>query len=604
MLRRFSLALILLICLVVLISAPYLIDGRSHEFGLRGAAVYAASRDSYSLSSPIQLLSAPKIALESGTLSMPPNRTGLARSGEMLAMLITGKSARMMLDGATFSVDFTSAEATSSAFAQGGIAPLVSAFQKLQFDALAVRDSALRVRTADGAVLLLDHLNADVTAKPDGAARAAGSFVFRGETVTFDTALGTTADSGGARPISATVQSGLLNAKLDGAFMLGESPRVTSQQAEINIPNLRRAARWFGVPWRDGSGFEDVHLKGQLEWTNRTVAFQKAVVQMDGNEGSGTLSVNFAGARPALDGTLALKTFDLSKYFAKPAATGTDAQAAASDTASVLDVIRQSDNLEFALLKIIDADLRLSSDSVTLPGTSIGRSAATLSVRSGKMLADIAELEIDDGTKAGGQLRIDTNGFRPAFEVRGKLEALDVGRAAQLVFGHPTVQGHGDVTVDISAAGSDGETLLNSLNGKLCVTLDEGGLLGIDVNKLVAAVNDKESPSVWRAASAGAISVDKLDAKFILAKGTIRTESAEAQSGGRTMKAQGAIDLPRRSIDMELAIGDTPVADPVQDTGSVPDAKLVRTREVIDMRGPWSEPVVKAGTGSPAAHPG
>jgi uncharacterized protein involved in outer membrane biogenesis len=299
-----------------------------------------------------------------------------------------------------------------------------------------------------------------------------------------------------------------------------------------------------------------------------------------------------------------LKTFDLSKYFAKPAATGTDAQAAAGDTASVLDVIRQSDNLEFALLKIIDAELRLSSDSVTLPGTSIGRSAATLSVRSGKMLADIAELEIDDGTKAGGQLRIDTNGFRPAFEVRGKLEALDVGRAAQLVFGHPTVQGHGDVTVDISAAGSDGETLLNSLNGKLCVTLDEGGLLGIDVNKLVAAVNDKESPSVWRAASAGAISVDKLDAKFILAKGTIRPESAEAQSGGRTMKAQGAIDLPRRSIDMELAIGDTPVADPVQDTGSVPDAKLVRTREVIDMRGPWSEPVVKAGAGSPAAHPG
>ena len=88
--RRFFGALALTFCLVLLITTPYFIDGRSTT--LRGAAVYAASRDSYSLSAPVRILQAPIVDLESGTLSMPPSRTGLARSGEVLAMLITGKA--------------------------------------------------------------------------------------------------------------------------------------------------------------------------------------------------------------------------------------------------------------------------------------------------------------------------------------------------------------------------------------------------------------------------------------------------------------------------------------------------------------------------------
>lgn len=594
-LRRFSLALILLICLVVLIGAPYLIDGRYNDLTLRGATVLAASRDSYSLSSPIRLLEAPVIALESGTLSMPPNRTGLARSGEMLAMLVTGKSSRMTLERATFTADFSTPEATfAQGSMQGGVAPLVSAFQKLQFDGLGVRDSAIRIKTADGAILLLDELTADVTAKPDGVIRATGSFVFRGEKVNFDTTLATTADpQSGARPISATLDSELLNAKLEGSYMLGENPRVISPQAELNVPNLRRAARWFGAAWRPGAGFENFRAKGQLEWGNRTVAFQKAVVQLDGNEATGTLSVNFSGTRPAVDGTLGLKTFDASKYLAGDAQPQVSQETKDKDQ-SFLALVRNADRLEFPLIKTVDADLRLSSDSIVVPGATFGRSAATISLKGGKMLADIAELEIDDGTKAGGQVRIDTNAIEPAYNIRGKFEALDVGRAAQTLFGHPTVQGRGDVTIDISAAGGNGEELLGSLGGKLCVTLNEGGLLGIDVNKLIAAVNGNQFENVWREASSGAISVDKLDARFALAKGTIRTESAEAQSGGRTMKAEGAIDLPRRSIDLELAIGERIEVDPAQHDASIPH----KPREVIDMRGPWEEPVVKAGVGS------
>ncbi len=137
----------------------------------------------------------------------------------------------------------------------------------------------------------------------------------------------------------------------------------------------------------------------------------------------------------------------------------------------------------------------------TLPTFTIGRSAATVSLRSGKMLADIAELEIDDGTRGGGQIRIDMSGANPSYDVQAKFESADVGRSVQAVFGHPTVQGRGSITVDLTATGNTGESLLRSLGGKLCVILAEGGRVGLDVNKLAAA-SEPLPEGAWQEVSA------------------------------------------------------------------------------------------------------
>jgi AsmA protein len=600
-------ALAILVCLLFLIAVPYVIDPRNKDLALTGAAVFAASRDSYALSAPVRLIKTPMIELESGTLSMPNSRSGIGRGGEVLAALITGKSARLALDDATFTADFSAGEA---GFAQGAsvesLAPLVTALQRLQFDALSVRNSSVRMKMADGSVIRLDDLFADVSAKPDGTVRTTGSFVFRGEKVDFDTTLGAASEQlAGERPLTASFQSRVLNAKLGGTLLVADAPRLIAPQAELTIPNLRRAARWLGANLQSGAGFENFYAKGQLEWVNRTLAFQKAAVQMDGNEASGTFSINFAGARPALDGTLGLKTLDLTKYFGSR-----DKPSAAREDGSLLSLVRDAEGLEFPLIQAVDADLRISSDSVVIPGMTVGRSAATISLRGGKMIADLAEFEIDEATRGGGQLRIDATAARPTYDIRGKLEALDLGPAAQAVFGHPTVQGRGAVTIELTASGNDGTQLLRSLDGKLCVTLNEGGLLGLDVNKLVAEANSDEPAGVWRAASTGAITIDKLDAKFALANGTIRTETAEALSGSRAMKARGAIDLPTRSLDLELAIGDRQLPDPV--TEAVPGAKPnpavapkpPERREVLDMRGPWAQPIVRSsvtGQAAPAA---
>ena len=583
-LRPSSLALAVLCCLLFLVIAPYLVSGR--HLDLKGAAVFAASRDSYSLSSPVRLLGAPVVELESGTLSLPQSH-GLARGGEMIAMLITGSGPRLTLDDATFTADFSTAEPTFLQTSAGSIAPLVASFQKLQFDALTIQNGSVRIKMADGSTLTLDDLAAEVTSKPTGTVRVAGSFSFRGEKVSFDTTLGPSAPTQpGARPITASLDSAMLSARLDGSLLFADNPRLLSQHAEVNIPHLRQAARWLGAGWPPGFGFDDFHAKGQLEWVNRTLAFQKAVLQMDGNEAEGTLSVNFAAARPAVDGTLGLKTLDLSKYLARGNAADQESGA------SLLTLVSGARGLEFPLIENVDADLRISSDSVVVPGLTIGHSAATVSLKGGKMLADIAELEIDDGTRGGGQLRIDTNGSHPSYDVHAKLESIDLGQAGKAIFGHPTIQGRGDVIVDLTADGDSGDSLLRSLDGKLCVTVDEGGQLGVDVNQLVTAATSSQQALLWRAAASTAIPIDRLDARFAVVNGVIRTETAQAMAGARAMKADGTIDLPGHSLDIELAIGDRARADAGEDVKPAP-------REVIDLRGPWVQPTLQ-----PVAAPG
>lgn len=589
-LRRFALALATTFCLVFLISAPFLIEGRFDDLRLKGASVLAAASDSYSLSSPVQLIAAPAISLESGTLSVPPNRTGLARGGEVIAMLITGSGPSMTLENATFTADMTTRDGTRPALRADSVAPFVAALSKLQFDSLAVRDSEIRIKLDGGTTLALHDLNTDVTAKASGLVRAKGSFLFRGEIVKFDTSFNTHADpqSNGSHPVTLSLTSHRLAARLDGLLILGDSPQLQSPQADLVIPNVRDAARWLGAGWPPGTGFKDFRAKGQLNWVNHTVAFQEATVQMDGNTANGTLSVNFSGRRPSVEGTLGLDALDLSKYMAAPKETD-------GAGGSLLTDVSSASSLDFPLIQLVDADLRLSSSSVILRGGTIRRAAATISLKAGKMIADIAELEIDEGTRGGGQLRIDATGTKPSYDIRGKFAALDLGRAGQAIFGHPTIQGRGDLVIEVSATGDTGAALLGSLDGKMNVTLVEGGQLGIDIDELTAAAGADNPQTAWQEASNGSMAIDRLVAQFALANGVIKTNGAEAVAGARKVKAKGAIDLPTRQLDVKLAIGDAPQPAATDTDSEEMDAPM-KERDVVGLYGPWKRPSLRSGT--------
>ena len=62
--RRYIWALAVLCFLVILLAGPLLFSDRYSRIALQSGAVFAASNNSYSLSSPVRLMSGPTIELE------------------------------------------------------------------------------------------------------------------------------------------------------------------------------------------------------------------------------------------------------------------------------------------------------------------------------------------------------------------------------------------------------------------------------------------------------------------------------------------------------------------------------------------------------------
>ncbi|NSL73283.1 hypothetical protein C6Y62_15850 [Hyphomicrobium sulfonivorans] len=582
--------------LIVLIAAPLIAIDRYHSITLQSGAVFAASPNTYSLSAPVRLLSAPVIDVAEGTLSIPPTRTGLARSGQVIAMLLTGSGPQLTLEYATFTVDFAPRSPTlqqhnAAGNAEDVVAPLVQALQGMQFDGLVVRKSVVQIRMENSPQVDLKDFTATVSRDASGTINAKGSFDLRGERLEFDTTLGAAVDAQGiSRPLRAAINSAPITAAVEGNLLLGENPRLTAPQTSVQVANLRALTNWLGIEWSEGNGFGPFRAKGQMEWSGRNIAFQNASIDLDGNSAVGTLGLNFTTAQPLVEGTLGFKTLDLNPYF-----KGT--KPFTSDE-SLLQALRSADNLDFPHIPDVDADLRISADNLaqSLASLTIGRSAITLSVRDNKVLADIAELEFADGTRASGQVRIDLEGDNPRYAVQAKFDAADLGRPLLAIFGHPSIQGRGILDADITTSGSTGEALLHSLDGKFNVVLIEGGRVGIDVNRLTATTADNPLPDdPWKEIYARAIAVDRLDARFTVSGGVIRTQSANAVSGPRALNTEGAIDILNNTVALKFAVSDAPVLDASQSTvtGSV-ESRASAPTNIVTVKGPWTTPVVEA----------
>jgi AsmA protein len=366
------------------------------------------------------------------------------------------------------------------------------------------------------------------------------------------------------------VKSPHLEVSYDGR--VGASDVLQLQgRMDLAMSDVRQTARWLGAPWPSGPGLQNASIKGDFDWQGQALSFDKATFRMDGNEATGTLALSFSGQVPAVTGTLALQTLDLSPYVSK----GSDGLIAALFTW----VRSDDDHLAAPIGRHLDADIRASAARVLAGGMEFGRFAASLSLKQGRLLADVAEVGVDGG-RASGQLTADFGDGQPQLAVRGRLEDIDASRATTALLGHSAVQGLSTITADVSAAGSSAPDLLSALRGKVTLSLNEGGKLGIDVKSLLDAAH-KGGVDGWQKATRGQTSVDGLEAKLRLDKGIVASELVEATVGDSLLRAIGTVSLKSRQMDLRVLLDAAPES-----------ARRDLPRDVLVFRGPWSAPSI------------
>ncbi|MDQ8699998.1 AsmA family protein [Hyphomicrobium sp. LHD-15] len=572
--------------------APVVIGARRGE-PIPGSTVRAASGETVSITKPMTLFSSPAVTLSEGTVALVGPGAGESRVGAVLRALVLGGGADIVLDRTKLTVDRTSAttapqQAIDAASETGHevLGSIVSALSNFKFRSLALLDSTIVLNTVQGTAETLSNVNVEVATDRHGVVTAKGRIEYRSEPLDIDIAFTPPPEKAADAPVHvrASIKGNHILASFNGRIAPGDRGQISAQNAELSISDLRSAARWLGADWPVGPGLGAFSAKGHLTLDDRSIAFEHAQFALDGNSATGALAVTLKPERPSIEGTLAFATFDLAPYFAP---SRPYALALASDWLSGLKVPGFAAP---SLLREIDADVRISAGNVVSGSDRLGRCAASLSVKNGKLYGEIAELDLEQGGTGEGQFTVDMTGDEAAYTVRAHLDDIDFGTLASLRAGPAVLDGTGDLTLDLNAHGTSEGDIARSLAGTVSLDIPDSGRLGIDLDVLPKAIDAKTPPEGWGPVAAGTTAVNQLNARFTAANGVLTAGQVKAQAGDRAVDVTGTIDIDKSVVDLVLSIANAP--------GAASTAKPIGAFKV---QGPWSAPSVTAAEPGKAA---
>ncbi|HOP19511.1 MAG TPA: AsmA family protein, partial [Amphiplicatus sp.] len=243
----------------------------------------------------------------------------------------------------------------------------------------------------------------------------------------------------------------------------------------LNAPNLPQFAALMGAPLADAPGFDTLAVEGTATGGDTFLKLANAKINFDKIDATGSLALNWAGARPKATGALAAGTLDLRPYLPPP-----------SDSASGFPAWSE-DKLDLTSLRNIDADIDMTANEIYLNDMKFGASQLKLTINDGRMVADIPELGLYGGG-GSGQLVVNAKNATPTFAGKFDLGSVEAQPFVKDVMKNDRLLGLGGFKLDFSANGSSQAAIMRSLDGSGRFDIADGAIKGINLAKLARSV--------------------------------------------------------------------------------------------------------------------
>ncbi|HMK41790.1 MAG TPA: AsmA-like C-terminal region-containing protein [Methyloceanibacter sp.] len=415
-----------------------------------------------------------------------------------------------------------------------------------------------------------------------GTMSSFGSFDFRNENVRFAVDSGEPSDAaeGSNVPISASFSSDPLTAKLTGTATLGDGLELDGDM-NADSADGRRLLRWAGIVVPAGTSLQGISAKGGMHWNGTTLTFDDGSFTMDGNSADGLLAVT-TGAPPRIEGTLAFDRLVLDPYLIR---TDAGEQAAADGL------------FDWALLKYLDADLRISAGEIVAFATSLGRGGFTVSAKDGVVAGEIGELDLCDGS-ASGRLNLDLSHRLVKATLIANLADVTIETCLSPFGLTIPVTGSGGLKTELSTEGVNFDALVHGLSGNLKVN-SQGGTVPVDLARLLTAAAPLDGDGWSRDALTP---FDALDADCRLVAGHISCQMFNMQTRRGLVSGNGDVDLGQQTLDWNLSVASHVVPAKASQLSDGPPPR-------VSIRGPLSQPMIRradrpaVGEGWPQADP-
>lgn len=412
---------------------------------------------------------------------------------------------------------------------------------------LVIRSGTLHYVGQDRKELLLTGVDARLD-WPDPAATASikGSATWQSEAFDFNGSIGTPLDlvSGRETALRFAIASTPLRASFTGTVANLAQPQGEGELT-VTTPSIRRLAGIFDMPMGEGSTLGSASIESRASLAANTLTFADAKISVDGNESEGALSIDFTGHRPAVQGTLAFESLDLSAY--------------AEALASLVAAARATPDLPLPLagLDSNDLDLRISAAQVLLGSARLGRTAASATIRDERLDLSIGEAQLYGG-RLSASLSASLRDNAASASLQGRIDGLPVRAALSDLAGVSQIDGIGSGTVSLSAHGTNWNGLMASLSGSGKATIADGTFDGVNIAALSQAITSDGTMSgnllggstkFRQADGTFTIDADRIAAPSILVTGSgyTITLSGEAPLQSPSLSARGELTIDRAS---------------------------------------------------------
>ena len=272
-------------------------------------------------------------------------------------------------------------------------------------------------------------------------------------------------------------------------------------------------------------------------------------IKLDSTAINGNLS--YAISSGLISADIKGDSIDLDKYM--PAATTTNS---GDGSASAAEQKGWSQEILFDLspIKTLQAMLNLSFDKILYQGNEI--SGLNLKAKASGGKVDVTQLSATAfGGKINATASADAREATPKFSFNPDLQGIAIEQLLALSMEQPPVMARVNLAGDITTNGDSLYALVNSLNGKMKLTANEGVIQGIDVaQELCQNIENLTALGVNPDQVDRTTPIADLVSNFNIAKGVVTNPDFGASIDAAKLDAKGTVDLPKQSFDYNLGL--------------------------------------------------
>ena len=356
----------------------------------------------------------------------------------------------------------------------------------------------------------------------------------------------------GMSQMSAQITSKPLTISFDGRSNISENI-FTEGAFSLSSPSLSESLHWVGLS-SDASyslratADDAFSIETNVSATPLRIKLSDIVLNLNNMPAKGAAEIGFGKQRPVVTGTLAFQTLNAVSFF--HTVTTLVTKVSEDEEAKNYGGYRYTPPrmIDTRLLNSADLDIRLSAQNASIGAAQMTGLAAALQIRDGQAIFDIGDAKAFKGSIQTSIKLSQTEDGQDNIGVR--LNAANIDSAAFLTalgLNDPILSGQGNLSVTAETSPQSLQSMLRNARGQISFTLNNGRMLGFDLNDFIAKMKSEGFFALQRRDK---VSLDfkRLDVKASLGDGVATLETTKAETMQGALSLTGIIPLTDRSL--------------------------------------------------------